>query len=209
MTTQSCGCYLFAHIGMVLPSSICILILLWTYWTNSPLRLAKLCVAFPMLGNLGSFHIKPPVVNGQKQREPRWKMLVQSIRLQSSNTKNPADSKMKKAPGFRKKMYNINTSKHHSLGDNVQAIRERGTTDSYSAEPVSFLSHSKQILQSDTLCSFYNRESLNIELWKPNTKEPIKSSLLINSLRLKGTRCTCGSYKENIFHLLAKQCLSI
>ena len=45
--------------------------------------------------------------------------------------------------GSRKKTYNINTYKHHSLGDYVQEIRERGTTDSYSTEPVRILLHGK------------------------------------------------------------------
>ena len=46
------------------------------------------------------------------------------------------DSK-KKETGPKLKAYNANTYKHHSLGDYVAQIREKGTTDSYSTEPVS------------------------------------------------------------------------
>jgi hypothetical protein len=37
----------------------------------------------------------------------------------------------------RKKSFNINTYKFHTLGDYVTSIRHFGTTDSYSTEPVS------------------------------------------------------------------------
>ena len=43
------------------------------------------------------------------------------------------------AKGPKMKTYNMNTYKHHSLGDYMDEIRERGTTDSYSTEPVSLL----------------------------------------------------------------------
>jgi hypothetical protein len=36
----------------------------------------------------------------------------------------------------RKKTFNMNTYKHHALGDYVQAIRTYGTCDSYSTEAV-------------------------------------------------------------------------
>lgn len=42
-----------------------------------------------------------------------------------------------KEGGPKLKAYNVNTYKHHSLGDYVAHIKERGTTDSYSTEPVS------------------------------------------------------------------------
>jgi hypothetical protein len=40
--------------------------------------------------------------------------------------------------GCQSKAFNLNTYKHHSLGDVVDAIRRYGTTDSYSTEPVRF-----------------------------------------------------------------------
>jgi hypothetical protein len=40
------------------------------------------------------------------------------------------------AVGRRLKTFNLNTYKSHSYGDYVKAIREYGTTDSYSSEPV-------------------------------------------------------------------------
>jgi hypothetical protein len=42
----------------------------------------------------------------------------------------------RKGPGRRYKTLNINTYKFHSFGDYVAAIRQYGTTDSYSTEPV-------------------------------------------------------------------------
>jgi hypothetical protein len=36
----------------------------------------------------------------------------------------------------QKKTFNINTYKHHALGDYVEAIQTYGTCDSYSTEPV-------------------------------------------------------------------------
>lgn len=38
--------------------------------------------------------------------------------------------------GRRRKKLNINTYKFHSYGDYAQSIRQHGTTDSYSTEPV-------------------------------------------------------------------------
>lgn len=55
----------------------------------------------------------------------------------SAGTKGPRDPEQK--PGFKGKTYNMNTYKHHSLGDYVKHIREYGTTDSYSTETVSSL----------------------------------------------------------------------
>ena len=37
----------------------------------------------------------------------------------------------------KRKIFNLNTYKTHSLGDYVRTIRMYGTTDSYSTEPVS------------------------------------------------------------------------
>lgn len=39
--------------------------------------------------------------------------------------------------GPRQKKFNLHTYKHHSLGDYPKTIRQYGTTDSYSTEPVS------------------------------------------------------------------------
>lgn len=47
-----------------------------------------------------------------------------------STPKEPASS------GRKSKMFNLNTYKHHSLGDYLETIRQRGTTDSFSTESV-------------------------------------------------------------------------
>jgi hypothetical protein len=41
------------------------------------------------------------------------------------------------ADGPRRKKFNLQTFKYHSLGDYAKTIRRFGTTDSYSTEPVS------------------------------------------------------------------------
>lgn len=51
----------------------------------------------------------------------------------------PVDPQSSKA-GRRPKTFNLNTYKLHSLGDYVNTIRKYGTTDSYSTEPVRYLS---------------------------------------------------------------------
>lgn len=42
----------------------------------------------------------------------------------------------KEAPPKKSKVFNLNTYKVHALGDYVATIRQYGTTDSYSTEPV-------------------------------------------------------------------------
>jgi len=51
-------------------------------------------------------------------------------------SKHPQDVPIPKQPR-RKKSFNFQTYKFHSLGDYVASIRQFGTTDSYSTEPVS------------------------------------------------------------------------
>lgn len=49
--------------------------------------------------------------------------------------KNIMDTSVPKA-GRKPKTFNLNTYKHHSLGDYLETIRQRGTTDSFSTESV-------------------------------------------------------------------------
>ena len=61
-------------------------------------------------------------------------------RRQAKKDEQPADlaakGQQKREVGPKLKAYNMNTYKHHALGDYVAHIRGRGTTDSYSTEPV-------------------------------------------------------------------------
>jgi hypothetical protein len=41
--------------------------------------------------------------------------------------------------GSKLKEFNLNTYKYHALGDVANTIREYGTTESYSTEPVSLI----------------------------------------------------------------------
>lgn len=76
-------------------------------------------------------------------------------RTQAGKDKNP--SKREERPdgigesiernGLRRKVsFNLQTYKFHSLGDYVSCIRQFGTTDSYSTEPVSFQSSRAYLL---------------------------------------------------------------
>jgi hypothetical protein len=60
--------------------------------------------------------------------------------LSTSNPVQTCSSPVKPATGRWSKKFNLNTYKHHALGDYVETIRRFGTTDSYSTEPVSILS---------------------------------------------------------------------
>lgn len=68
----------------------------------------------------------------------------------SNNTESTQAPRIKRdEAGPQIKKYNINTYKHHSLGDYANEIRERGTTDSYSTEPVSYC-----VLFKNFTCNF-------------------------------------------------------
>lgn len=54
-----------------------------------------------------------------------------------SKTTRETDESENPESGPKKKEYSLRTYKHHSLPDYVNNIREFGTTDSYSTEPVS------------------------------------------------------------------------
>jgi hypothetical protein len=70
-------------------------------------------------------------------------------RREAKNNKQSGDlvakDSKKKEIGPKLKAYNANTYKHHALGDYVAHIREKGTTDSYSTEPVSPIASSLPI----------------------------------------------------------------
>lgn len=51
-------------------------------------------------------------------------------------TSSKTAKKPGKPPRLQKKTMNLNTYKVHALGDYVETIRQYGTTDSYSTEPV-------------------------------------------------------------------------
>lgn len=70
----------------------------------------------------------------------------------------------------KRKTFNLNTYKNHSLGDYVQTIRMYGTTDSYSTEPVSSF-YLSEIGYSDTDSKVLNSWNLNIERQNHGTNE--------------------------------------
>lgn len=51
--------------------------------------------------------------------------------------------------GPKKKKYHLRTYKHHSLPDYVHNIREFGTTDSFSTEPVSIITTTPMSFRTD------------------------------------------------------------
>jgi hypothetical protein len=59
------------------------------------------------------------------------------LRRKAKNAQGIASNTEETSGGTRrKKTFNMNTYKHHALGDYVQAIRTYGTCDSYSTEAV-------------------------------------------------------------------------
>ena len=69
----------------------------------------------------------------------------------------PAATQPQPEAGCHAKALNLNTYKCHSLGDYVHAIRQYGTTDSYSTEPVSV-----PYLFLPAMPMSFSRENLNI-----------------------------------------------
>ena len=59
--------------------------------------------------------------------------------------------------GKRAKSFNLNTYKFHSLGDYVRTIRLRGTTESYSTQPVRSLLPASTLIRLSTFLSHLGR----------------------------------------------------
>jgi hypothetical protein len=93
--------------------------------------------------------------NARKRR--RLRSMAQGSRSKVPDSATPED--IESLP----KTLNIHTYKHHGLGDYPNTIREFGTTDSYSTEPVGMNCLSVPYL-SLTLILICNRVSLNIVL---------------------------------------------
>ena len=74
----------------------------------------------------------------------------------------------------KRKVFNLNTYKNHSLGDYVRTIRMYGTTDSYSTEPVSSF-YLSEIGHSGTEV-LNNSWSLNIEHQNHGTNEQVEKA---------------------------------
>lgn len=75
----------------------------------------------------------------------------------------------------KRKIFNLNTYKNHSLGDYVRTIRMYGTTDSYSTEPVSSF-YLSEIGCSGTDSEVLNSWSLNIERQNHGTNEQVEKA---------------------------------
>jgi hypothetical protein len=98
--------------------------------------------------------------------------------LQASGASNVSTASNRKKSNTitshrRQKTFNLNTYKHHALGDVVDTIRRYGTTDSYSTEPVSlYINHS---FISLTML-YINRENLNTTHPNQDTHEPARKT---------------------------------
>jgi hypothetical protein len=86
----------------------------------------------------------------QKQTDRKSRQSVQAAKPQASSSAGPSRSTTEATgtgkdlntavqvnAGRQQKQFNLNTYKHHALGDVANTIRRYGTTDSYSTEPVS------------------------------------------------------------------------
>lgn len=79
----------------------------------------------------------PQEEESRKRRQARKSSTKQGgVKDPSQNEDGRVSIPKANSKGPHLKSYNMNTYKHHALGDYVAEIRERGTTDSYSTEPV-------------------------------------------------------------------------
>ena len=110
---------------MVLPSSACTPIRLWTFYPAS-LDLWETACATLRQRQLQHLRLENWSMSGQHQEK--------SVTSGASKSKRPMapDSKARK-----QKKINLMTYKYHALGHYVDTIRCFGTTDSYSTQPVS------------------------------------------------------------------------
>lgn len=83
------------------------------------------------------------------------------------------------------KVFNLNTYKTHALGDYATTIRQNGTTDSYSTEPVSDFTY--RLLKSHIEHLLYPvpRENWSIDHQRQGTKGPARRNM---SNKLLGSR---------------------
>jgi len=78
----------------------------------------------------------PREANARRQRKAKTKG---SGRASSNATAEDTADCVNSSSERRRKKFNLETYKYHSLGDYSDTIRRYGTTDSYSTEPVSIL----------------------------------------------------------------------
>lgn len=83
------------------------------------------------------------------------------------------------------KNFNIQTYKHHALGDYPSMIRRFGTTDSYSTEPVSI---SAAAVNPNIDVNFYYRQSSSTARQRLGILVRIESNLSNSSLKLSAVR---------------------
>ena len=99
-------------------------------------------------------HVCPAFNTYELKREAEARQRAKQRREAKAASANKTDTKRKgkakagfssasaktSESGPRQKLYHLNTIKYHSLPDYPKTIREFGTTDSYSTEPVSLSS---------------------------------------------------------------------
>lgn len=99
--------------------------------------------------------------------------------FQTRELKREAEARQRRqtkvATERKRKFFNLNTYKNHSVGDYVRTIRMYGTTDSYSTEPVSSFYFS-EIGYSGTDSEVLNSWSLNIERQNHGTNEQVEKA---------------------------------
>src|ERR1700691_1556167 len=82
-----------------------------------------------------------------------------------STKKSASDQATQKESGPRQRKFNLQTYKYHALGDYANMIRQFGTSDSFSTEPVSDINPLPPFGAYLNQC----RANLNIELLKLGT----------------------------------------
>jgi hypothetical protein len=115
------------------------------------------------------------------KREAAARRRRQARGAESSRTTRSTDKHLKeqKEEPPRRRLFSLRSYKYHSIGDVSNTIREYGTSDSFSTEPVRIGDAFTSICYS---YRFSFRASWSIGLQKPDTNEPIREINLSNSL---------------------------
>lgn len=96
---------------------------------------------------------------------------------QSQGKVSSLDENERGQPERKTKAFNMETYKHHALGDYVETIRAYGTCDSYSTEPVRVITRRHAYILGLIIHCSLPRVNSNIAQQKHGTVVPIGGSL--------------------------------
>jgi hypothetical protein len=149
--------------------------------------------------------ICPSFDTRELKREAAARRRRQAKGAESSRTTRSTEKHLKeqREEPPQRRIFSLRSYKYHSIGDVSNTIREYGTSDSFSTEPVRIGDAFTSICYS---YSFSFRASWSIELQKPDTNEPIREINSSNSLlRLSVVKLDFAAFaSEQIFQRPAR-----